>query len=181
MSWSDFFARLLGVAPSQGAAQGPAPPPSAAPPPPAAPPAAPPAPRASPDPRPPVAFDYDDPRLPENARGRIAIVRTLIAEIEARAQTKGVGATDLIDLHQMRDNHLPTLLRSYVEIPAEHRAEIFRKTGHSASYILNEGLDKMATRLRAMSRSLAQGDLDAFAANTRFIDTRYGDEFSPLD
>ncbi|AHE54973.1 hypothetical protein [Sphingomonas sanxanigenens] len=171
MSWSDFFARLLGLSPAP-----PHEPPSASP---AAPPAPPPLPSA--DPRPPVPFDYEDPRLPDGARPRILTIRTLIAEVEARARTRGIAATDLIDLQQMRDNHLPTLLKSYVEIPAEHRAEIFRKTGHSASFILNEGLDKMATRLRGMSRSLAQGDLDAFAANMRFIEARYGDDFSALD
>jgi len=173
MSWSDFFGRLLGLPPVE------APPPTAPPPQPPA--ASAPAPSTSPDPRKPIPFDYDDPRIPETSRAHVQIVRTLIAEVEARAQKKGVGPTDLIDLYQMRDNHLPTLLLSYVEIPAEHRAEIFRRTGHSASFILNEGLDKMAARLRAMSRSLAQGDLDAFAANTRFIDTRYGSDFSPID
>lgn len=174
MSWSDFFNRLFGLSP--------APPRDAPPIAPAAPPAPPaPPPLPSSDPRAPVAFDYEDERLPDGARPRILTIRTLIAEVEARAQTRGIAASDLIDLQQMRDNHLPTLLRSYVEIPTEHRAEIFRKTGHSASFILNEGLDKMATRLRGMSRSLAQGDLDAFSANMRFIDARYGDDFSALD
>lgn len=168
MSWSDFFARLLGVPPAPSGEA-----PSASP--------APPPPLPSADPRPPVPFDYEDPRLPDGARPRILTIRTLITEVEARARTRGIAATDLIDLQQMRDNHLPTLLKSYVEIPAEHRAEIFRKTGHSASFILNEGLDKMATRLRGMSRSLAQGDLDAFSANMRFIDARYGDDFSAFD
>lgn len=129
----------------------------------------------------PAAFDYDDPRIPDTSRQRVAIVRTLIAEIEARAAAKGVTGPVLVDLKQMRDNHLPTLLASYIDIPAEHRAEIFRETGRSASYILNDGLDKMATRLRAMSKDLARGDIEAFSINSRFIESRYGDDTSPFD
>lgn len=143
-----------------------------------------PAPAPRPDAPPPatrIEFDLDDPRVPETSRRRVETVRTLLAEVEARAAAKGIAGSAVIDLRQMRDNHLPGLLKSYVEIPAEHRAEIFRKTGHSASYILNDGLDQMAARLREMSRELAQGDIEAFAVNMRFIETRYGEQYSPFD
>ena len=80
----------------------------------------------------------------------------------------------LIEIHQISDVHLPTLIKSYIDIPAAHRAEVFRKTGRSASFLLNDGLDKMADRLRSMSLSMAQGNIDAFASTMRFIDMRYG-------
>jgi len=126
------------------------------------------------------AFDYDDPRIPETATTRIAIVRSLIADIEARAATEDLWSPILLEIRQMGDVHLPSLLQSYIDIPAAHRAEIFRRTGRSASYVLNDGLDKMADRLRAMSLSLAQGNIDAFTSTMRFIDMRYGEsQLSP--
>jgi hypothetical protein len=128
-----------------------------------------------------IDFDFEDRRIPEAARPKISKIQSLIADIQERAAADTMWSPILFELRQMGDVHLPTLLKSYIDIPAAHRAEIFRKTGHSASFILNDGLDKMATRLREMSASLAQGNLDAFTANMRFIDGRYGAGFAPLD
>ena len=44
------------------------------------------------------------------------------------------------ELVQMRDEHLPKLLRSYVEVPPQYRKEIFKNTGRSASFLLEEAL-----------------------------------------
>ena len=128
-----------------------------------------------------IAFDYSDPRIPDNARPKIETVQGLIADIEARAAVESEWSPVLLELRQMGDVHLPTLLQSYIDIPPAHRAEIFRKTGHSASFALNDGLDRMADRLREMSSSLAQGNLDAFTANMRFIESRYGAGYAPFD
>ena len=108
-------------------------------------------------------------------------MQALIADIEARAAVESEWSPVLLELRQMGDVHLPTLLQSYIDIPPAHRAEIFRKTGHSASFALNDGLDRMADRLREMSSSLAQGNLDAFTANMRFIESRYGAGYAPFD
>ena len=45
--------------------------------------------------------------------------------------------------------------------------------------VMSESLQKMADRLDAMSRSLAQDNIDAFTSNLRFIEGRYGEEFNP--
>lgn len=79
-------------------------------------------------------------------------------------------------MEQMRDLHLPKLIKSYVDIPAEHRSEIFRTTGKSASFILNESLDKMQAKVDEILRNLAQKDLDAFSNNIKFIGQRYSDD-----
>ena len=128
-----------------------------------------------------IVFDYEDARVPETARPKIAAVQALIADIETRAAIESEWSPVLLELRQMGDVNLPTLLQSYVDIPPAHRAEIFRKTGHSASFALNDGLDRMADRLREMSASLAQGNLDAFTANMRFIESRYGTGYAPFD
>jgi hypothetical protein len=144
-------------------------------------------PRTAPAPAPPtpeperVAFDLDDPRIPDNSRALVKKISELITDIDMRAATEEGFSTNGIEIRMMRDVHLPKMLLSYVEIPEQHRAEIFRKTGRSASYMLHEGLKKMADRLNAMSTSMAQGNIDTFTSNLRFIESRYGESFSPLD
>ncbi|WP_448663672.1 hypothetical protein ACG3SL_03075 [Sphingomonas sp. CJ20] len=116
----------------------------------------------------------DDPRLPDASRPTVARLLALIADIEARTRDDALLVSALTEVRQMRDTHLPRLIESYAEIPASHRAEIFRQTGRSASYNLNQGFEKMVARLETLSRSLAQEDLDSFADNLRFIEHRYG-------
>ena len=118
----------------------------------------------------------DDGRLPDASRPRVAALLATIADIEARAARDPLLASALTEVRQMRDLHLPQLITSYAEIPPAHRAEIFRATGRSASYNLNEGLDRMIDRAQALSRSLAQEDINSFADNLRFIERRYGRE-----
>lgn len=127
-----------------------------------------------PSPAPTPAIAADDPRLPDASRPRVARLLALAADLEARSARDPLLVSALTEVRQMRDTHLPGLVASYADIPPAHRAEIFRKTGRSASYVLNEGLDKMAARLEALSATMAQDDLDSFADNLRFIDTRYG-------
>lgn len=124
---------------------------------------------------PPTApLSVDDPRLPDASRPRIGRLLALIGDIEARSQDDPLLVSALTEVRQMRDNHLPQLVRSYAEIPPAHRAEIFRQTGRSASYNLNAAFDRMIERLESVSHSLAQEDLDSFANNLRFIEQRYG-------
>jgi hypothetical protein len=121
-----------------------------------------------------TAFDYTDKRIPDASRTPIAKVLALITDIETAAVDEESWSPHLIEIRQLSQVHLPALIKSYIDIPAAHRAEIFRKTGRSASFLLNEGLEKMADRLRTMSLSLAQGNIDAFTSEMRFIDMRYG-------
>lgn len=120
------------------------------------------------------ALSVDDPRLPTTSKGRIARLIALIADIEGRSDVGGGLASIRAEVRQMRDVHVPQLIASYAEIPPQHRAEIFRSTGQSASYSLNAGLDRLIARLERLSRSLAQDDIDGFADNLRFIEQRYG-------
>lgn len=129
-------------------------------------------------PAPPVpslpALSVDDPRLPTASKGRVERLIALISDIEGRRDADGGLAATRAEVRQMRDVHVPRLIASYAEIPPEHRAEIFRSTGQSASYNLNAGLDRVIARLEQLSRSLAQDDIDGFADNLRFIEQRYG-------
>jgi hypothetical protein len=146
--------------------------------PPAPPPAAPP-PAAVRQPAAPT-IDLQDERIPESSRDRVALIMSLVGDLEERATRRGL-ATERKELERIGSVHLPRLLQSYVDIPPEHRAEVFRETGRSASFLLNERLDKMKERLDDISKMLARGNLNAFAENMRFIDLRYGSSSSPFD
>jgi len=114
-----------------------------------------------------------DRRLPESSRDRVYAIRAMAAELELQCRNGGMIG-EMIELQRLRTSHLPILLRSYVAIPAAHRAEVFRETGRSASFILNERLDKILARLHEMSRQLARGNLDEFTQSIRFVDMNYG-------
>ena len=161
----DWFRKFLGAPPVDAAAVAPAPglvPGSAPVPAPVSAPAA------------AAAFDLDDPRLPAPAR---ASAKAIMAAIEAVLDNSQHSEFDRIllgELVQMRTEHLPKLLRSYVDVPPQHRKEIFKNTGRSASFLLDDALRKMAGRVDKLSRDLAQHDLEAFANNAEFVSRRYG-------
>jgi hypothetical protein len=145
----------------------------------------PPPPPREPEPRPArrpavARIDLQDERIPESSRDRVALIMSLVADLEERAAQRGLG-NERIELERIGTVHLPRLLQSYVDIPPEHRAEVFRETGRSASFLLNERLDKMTSRLREISKMLARDNLDAFSTNMQFIDRHYGDAESPFD
>ncbi|EGF93721.1 hypothetical protein ABI_21630 [Asticcacaulis biprosthecium C19] len=123
---------------------------------------------------------YDDDRIPDSAQKRIGKILTSLDEVQTAAAREQAAGINRFELDQMRDLHLPKLVKSYIDIPPAHRAEIFRKTGKSASFILDESLDKMQDKLDDMLRSLAQHDLDAFTHNTQFIGQRYSDKDNPF-
>lgn len=122
----------------------------------------------------PPALSPDDPRLPDASRPKVSRILELAADIEARAARDLLLTEAATEVRQMRDQHLPQLVGSYADIPPAHRAEIFRATGRSASYNLNQALDRMIERAEALSRDLAQEDINSFADNLRFIERRYG-------
>lgn len=126
------------------------------------------------------ALDLDDQRLPERARLQARAIDDTVGQLLAQ---NGGSAFDQIiigELRQMRGEHLPKLLRSYVDVPAQHRKEIFKSTGRSASFLLEEALDKMRGRVDALSRDLAQSELDAFSNNAEFVNRRYGQIDDPF-
>lgn len=120
-----------------------------------------------------------DDRLPDSSLAKVQEIRRMLSELDQRARERSLF-DEKLELERLRSKHLPALLRSYADIPPEHRAEIFRETGRSASFLLNERLDKITGRLEEMSRQLARGNLDAFSENIRFVDTKYGAS-SPFD
>jgi hypothetical protein len=139
------------------------------------PPPTPPAPAA-----PPVQFDYEDDRIPVSAKDRIRRILACLHEVDTALAREDMPGFSRVDIDQMREQHLPKLVKSYIDIPEAHRSEIFRKTGKSASFVLNGSLDQMQARIDTILRNLAQKDIDAFTNNTRFVGERYSDS-NPFD
>lgn len=120
-------------------------------------------------------IDYRDDRIPQQARERVRTILVRLAEVEQALRREAAPHLSAIDVAQMRDAHLPTLIRSYVDIPAAHRSEIFRRTGRSASFVLMESLDQMLRHLDVTLHDLARHDIDAFTTNIRFIAQKFSD------
>ena len=138
------------------------------------------APDAPPAASPPKSFKYDDERIPESAKAKVLQILTSIEAVENAMVREQVPSFSRVDTAQMRDVHLPQLIQSYIDVPAFHRDEIFKRTGKSASFHLGASLDKLQERVDTMLRDLAEHDIAAFTNNTRFIDERYSNDDNPF-
>lgn len=128
----------------------------------------------------PPSISSDDPRLPDNLRQRATAIDTASTAIDAAIARLQIEAFDRPDYRRIRDAHAQDILRAYLDLPEAHRAEVFRRTGKSASFIAAERLDALALRLHEIEKALAERDIDAFNVTMRFIDLAYRDDTSPI-
>lgn len=126
-----------------------------------------------------IAGDWQQ-RIPQSALQRVRAIRDMLRELEKETAARGLQS-EQDELGRIKDTHLPRLIQSYIEIPAQHRSDVFRETGRSASFLLNESLDKMLARLRDISSQLARGNITTFAENVRFVDLYYDQSKGPFD
>jgi hypothetical protein len=76
------------------------------------------------------------------------------------------------DVRRLIGEHLPGMVASYTRIPAHLRDE--QRSGKTADQQLTEGLSRITDEIDALSRKLAEGDIDALATEARYLDYRYG-------
>lgn len=76
------------------------------------------------------------------------------------------------DVRRLIGEHLPDMVASYTRIPAHLRGE--QRSGKTADQQLTEGLSRITDEIDALSRKLAEGDIDALATEARYLDYRYG-------
>ena len=76
------------------------------------------------------------------------------------------------DVRRLIGEHLPDMVASYTRIPAHLRNET--RSGKTSDAQLSEGLGKITDEIDALSRRLAEGDIDALATEARYLDYRYG-------
>jgi hypothetical protein len=127
----------------------------------------------------PLGADWQQ-RIPQSSLQRVVAIRDLVRDLEKETAERGMQ-TEQDELGRIKATHLPRLIQSYIEIPAQHRADVFRETGKSASFLLNESLDKMLARLRDISAQLARGNITTFAENVRFVDLYYEQSKGPFE
>lgn len=124
---------------------------------------------------PPVGKPVQPDPLPGEARERIAQIQPLLDENIRRIGSDPASPQLAIEMKQMKDNHLPALIRAYEGIPPAHRRDRLPGTDVDATQRLCEGLDRMLARVRAVENEISRGSLDAFADNARFVAARYGE------
>lgn len=93
-------------------------------------------------------------------------------EIERQASMTTAGRDALEEARRIEKVYLPQLLNSYFDIGEAHRVQVFRSTGKSASFLLNDRIDTLISQLAAISQQFAMGRIDAFSMNLGFIDQR---------
>jgi hypothetical protein len=120
------------------------------------------------------------PKVPGKCQEKAAAILAQIEVLAPRLATRGPADAYVVEVSRLRHIHLAELLQRYIDIPEEHRAEIFRRTQKSASFHLAASLDVMAARLAEISRIQAQGILDQFTDSTRFVDDHYGQANDPF-
>ncbi|GAA4026753.1 hypothetical protein GCM10022281_01730 [Sphingomonas rosea] len=80
---------------------------------------------------------------------------------------------DAQEARRLMSVHLPGLIERYANVPAAYRSEVDGE-GKTVDQRLIEGLQASRTALGEVNERLARRDLDAFATQGRFIETKYG-------
>jgi hypothetical protein len=96
-------------------------------------------------------------------------------------QLAGIDPTEpaVGDVRRLIGEHLPGMVASYTRIPAHLRGE--QRSGKTADQQLTEGLSRITDEIDALSRKLAEGDIDALATEARYLDYRYGNALEVED
>jgi len=112
--------------------------------------------------------------LPAPAARKLDAISARLPMLESK-----LGQIDALDplaqdARRLMGKHLPDLIDRYERVPAAYRAERDGE-GLSVDDRLVAGLAAADTALDEIGGKLAQGDLDAFDTQKRFIETRYKD------
>ena len=112
--------------------------------------------------------------LPAPAARRVDAISQQLPLLESR-----LGQVDALDplaqdARRLMGKHLPDLIERYERVPEAYRQERDGE-GLTVDERLVAGLDAARTALDDIGARLAQGDLDAFATQGRFIESRYKD------
>ena len=113
--------------------------------------------------------------LPAPAARQLDAISQQLPLLESRLADSPMLDPLAQDARRLMGKHLPELIERYERVPAEYRAERDGE-GLTVDERLVQGLDAAKTALDELGRKLAREDLDAFATQGRFIESRYKDE-----
>lgn len=112
------------------------------------------------------------PALPPPAQTSLDAISAKLPLLEARLQT--LDALDPLaqDARRLMGQHLPDLLSRYEKVPAEYRKQQ-DGGGITVEDRLLSGLGAARSAIDDLGQKLAQGDVNAFETQGRFIESRY--------
>jgi hypothetical protein len=110
--------------------------------------------------------------LPAPAARQIDAIGTRLDSLGQQLEGIDPAEPAVGDVRRLIGEHLPGMVASYTRIPAHLRTE--QRGGKTSDQQLTEGLGKITEEIDALSRRLADGDIDALATEARYLDYRYG-------
>jgi hypothetical protein len=112
------------------------------------------------------------PALPPPASRQLDAIGLRLDALGTQLAGIDPGEPAVGDVRRLIGEHLPGMVASYTRIPAHLRDE--QRSGKTADQQLTEGLSRITDEIDALSRKLAEGDIDALATEARYLDYRYG-------
>lgn len=112
------------------------------------------------------------PALPAPAARQLDAIGLRLDALGMQLEGIDQGEPAVGDVRRLIGEHLPGMVASYTRIPAHLRGEL--RSGKTADQQLNEGLARIGDEIDALSRKLAEGDIDSLATEARYLDYRYG-------
>ena len=113
--------------------------------------------------------------LPKKVKDKLPDLLRRMEEVLVRAKSDE-AVHEILQIERMKNEHLEKVIGAYLEIPKEHLNEIYAKTGKSASFHLSDAIDKMASRIEEISKTLAADKINVFSDNTSFVMQNYTDK-----
>jgi hypothetical protein len=113
--------------------------------------------------------------LPPSARSEIDSISARLPALRQSLERIGTLDPKAQDARRLMSIHLPGLIDRYMNVPADFRRQEDSE-GLTVDQRLVEGLAAARTALDEISKDLAQGDLNAFETQGRFIKSRYGEQ-----
>lgn len=113
--------------------------------------------------------------LPPPARSEIDSISARLPALRQSLERIGTLDPKAQDARRLMSIHLPGLIDRYMNVPVEFRRQEDSE-GLTVDQRLVEGLAAARTALDEISKDLAQGDLNAFETQGRFIKSRYGEQ-----
>jgi len=112
------------------------------------------------------------PALPPPASRQLDAIGLRLDALGTQLAGIDPGEPAVGDVRRLIGEHLPGMVASYTRIPAHLRSE--QRSGKTADQQLTEGLSRITDEIDALSRKLAEGDIDSLATEARYLDYRYG-------
>lgn len=113
--------------------------------------------------------------LPAPARSEIDSISARLPALRQSLERIDTLDPKAQDARRLMSIHLPGLIDRYLNVPSEFRRQEDGE-GLTVDQRLVEGLAAARTALDEISQDLAQGDLNAFETQGRFIKSRYGEQ-----